>query len=105
MIGVDPTITVAVCSVAASLGTLFMSQSHARRMASEERAHVTAQAAEDRAFQGREARYRDRNAAVVAFASAVSNEIDAIVHFEREHPNMAAADLHDEYDFVVLNAA
>lgn len=74
-------------------------------MANEERSHVTAQAAEDRAFQGSEARYRDRNAAVVAFTAAVSNEIDAFGRFEREYPNMAPADLQDDYDFMELNTA
>ena len=101
----DADISRAALPVAASIVTLWLSQLHSRRIAREERAHLQEQGRESRLFQAREARYADRRSATVGFIAAASNETDAVIRFEQEHPGLSPYDVHDEYLFPRLNAA
>lgn len=98
-------LSTAVLPVVASLLTLWLSQRHSRRMASDDRKHGDVQRRQDQQFQSREARYSDRRSAVVAFVASASDETDGVVRFELENPGLSPFDLHDDYLFPKLNAA
>lgn len=101
----DADVSRAALPVMAALMTLWLSQLHSRRMASEDRQHGEVQRRHDQQFQSREARYSDRRAAVVAFIASASDETDGVVRFEQEHPGLSPFDLHDDYLFPKLNGA
>ena len=103
----DAAVTVAALPVVASLGTLALSQRHARRTAQEDQSHNAVRDRQTRLFQAREARYADRLAAAVDFIAAANDETDAVVQFERDprHDGLSRSISTTDYEFSKFNAS
>lgn len=89
-----------ILPVVATLVTLWLTNSHNRKLAEIARA----EAREKLKAEISEHRYEDRRDAVIGFGAAAQNDTDKMLEYENTHGS-APGDFHDEYTFPELNAA